>query len=342
MNRQFDLVAVGNAIMDIVCHCDDSFLLTHRLPKGCMTLVPSPVYITDALKHLRPAAQVSGGSAANVAGGLASLGGSSAFIGSVAGDSFGNSFRHDIRGIGVHFDTPTNDAVGRSTSHSLVLVTPDGQRTMLTYLDPDHGFLTNQLCVRTIRDAHTVYLEGYLFDRADALALLQKVTRHAKLAGARLAFCLPDRLCIDRHRTLIRSYIHASVDILFANEREICSLYSVRTFEEAARRVSHDVRLAVLTQSERGSVIVTNNELLKVPAEHVPRVKDVTGSGDLYASGFIYAMLRGADHGVAARLGSFAAAEIVTVSGARPEVRLNHLARLRGKFDELGCTAAPV
>ena len=221
MTKQFDLVAVGNAIMDIVCPCDENFLLSLRAPKGCTTLVPSPVYINDALKRLKPGIEVSGGSAANVAGGIASLGGSAAFMGSIADDEYGNCFRHDIRGIGVNFDTLTDKASGRSTSHSLVLVTPDGKRTMLTYLGDDRGFLINELCVDKIRDARTVYVEGYLFDRIDAVALLRKVTRHAKSSGARLVFCLPDKLCIGRHRTAIRNYIRASVDVLFANEQEI-------------------------------------------------------------------------------------------------------------------------
>ncbi len=335
MAKQFDLVAIGHAIMDRVHRCDDDFLNRLGLPKGGMTIAQSPQEIEDIASQLTPGFEVSGGSAANVAVGMASLGGRAAFIGRVADDTYGRMFRHDIRGSGVVFDMPAVTVSFKGTSHALILVTPDGRRTMLTHLGCSAGLDTDLIDARIIENCQIVYLEGYLFDCLNAKAVFDHVIKLARASGKRIAFCLPDTLCIDRHRSGLLELIEGSVDLLFANELEAMSLYRVETFEDALQRAGRDVMLTLMTRSERGAVVALNGQRIVEPAESVQKVMDETGAGDMYAAGFIYAWLQSADLHTAIRFGSFAAAEIISLSGARPEVRLEHLAKLRGLVDKI-------
>jgi sugar/nucleoside kinase (ribokinase family) len=323
----YDVVAIGNAIVDIIGRCDDAFLDRHGAPKGHMRLVDAAT-VTKLYQSMGPAIEISGGSAANTMVGLASFGGRAAFIGKVAEDEFGRIFRHDIHAAGVTFKT--GPVAGKTpTSRSLILVTPDGQRTMNTFLgistDLDHGEVDPEL----IRASNIVYLEGYLFDRPEAKEAFRQAAAIAASAGRRSALTLSDSFCVNRHRAEFLDLIRNGIDILFANETEITALYETDNFDEAKRRAQADTKLAVLTRSEKGSVIVTHDETHEIPIERV-KVVDTTGAGDMYAAGFLFGLTRGYNLADAGRLGSFAAGEIIGHIGARPEVRFSHLARMRG------------
>lgn len=326
---QFDVVAIGNAIVDIIGRCDDTFLDRHGAPKGHMRLV-DPATINTIYRDMGPAIEISGGSAANTVVGISSLGGRTAFIGKVAEDEFGRIFRHDITASGVSFKTPAVVDGSRATSRSLILVTPDGQRTMNTFLGISTDLDQGEVDPAVIQSASIVYLEGYLFDRDEAKAAFRQAVEIANKAGRRVALTLSDSFCVNRHRAEFLALIRSGIAILFANESEILALYETQSFDEAMRHVARDTRLAVLTRSEKGSVIVSDGTPILVAADPVRRVVDTTGAGDLYAAGFLYGLARNYDLADAGRLGSFAAAEIIGQMGARPEVKLSHLARMRG------------
>lgn len=326
----YDLVAIGNAIVDIVRRTDDAFVAELGWPKGRMTMVESPSDIALARSKLKGGIEVAGGSAANTAVGVASFGGRAAFIGKVAEDEFGRMFRHDIRGTGVAFPTPAVAIAGKVTSHSLVLVTPDGRRTMGTYLGCSTEFDGGMVDEATIRNAKIVHLEGYLFDRPRAQAAFHDAIAYAKAAGCLVSMALADPLCVDRHRAAFLGLVRSGLGLVIANEAEIMSLYETDDFDEAVRRVGQDTALAVLTRSAKGSVVVHKGEALAIAPEPISRVVDATGAGDIYASGFLFGLARGLGHKAAGRLASFAATEILGQLGARPEVRLANRARMRG------------
>ncbi len=329
MPGTFDVVAIGNAIVDIIGRCDDSFLDRHQAPKGHMRLVDTAT-IGTIYKDMGPGIEISGGSAANTVVGVASLGGRAAFIGKVAEDEFGRIFRHDIGAAGVSFKTPAVVDSSRSTSRSLILVTPDGQRTMNTFLGISTDLDQGEVDPEVIKASNIVYLEGYLFDRDEAKAAFRQAVDIANKAGRRVALTLSDSFCVNRHRAEFLALIRSGIGILFANESEILSLYETNSFDEAVRNVARDTRLAVLTRSEKGSVIVSEGEPIQISPEPVRKVVDTTGAGDLYAAGFLFGLARDFDLKSAGQLGSFAAAEIIGQMGARPEVKLSHLARMRG------------
>jgi sugar/nucleoside kinase (ribokinase family) len=329
MPGTFDVVAIGNAIVDILGRCDDGFLDRHQAPKGHMRLVDTDT-ISAIYKDMGPAIEISGGSAANTVVGVASLGGRAAFIGKVAEDEFGRIFRHDIAAAGVSFKTPAVVDSARATSRSLILVTPDGQRTMNTFLGISTDLDQGEVDPEVIKASNIVYLEGYLFDRDEAKAAFRQAVDIANKAGRRVALTLSDSFCVNRHRAEFLALIRSGIGILFANESEILSLYETHSFDEAVRNVARDTRLAVLTRSEKGSVIVSEGEPIQIAVEPVKKVVDTTGAGDLYAAGFLFGLARDFDLESAGQLGSFAAAEIIGQMGARPEVKLSHLARMRG------------
>lgn len=328
-STQYDVVAIGNAIVDIIGRCEDSFLDKHGAAKGHMHLV-DPATISKIYGDMGPGIEISGGSAANTAAGIASLGGRAAFIGKVADDEFGRIFRHDIGAAGVAFNTAAAENSDLATSRSLILVTPDGQRTMNTYLGISTDFNRAEVDPAVIEASTYVYLEGYLFDRDEAKAAFRQAVDIANNAGRQVALTLSDSFCVDRHRKEFLELIRSGIAILFANESEILSLYECASFDEAVARVSRDTKLAVLTRSEKGSVVVSEGSPVLVTPEPVQTVVDTTGAGDLYAAGFLFGLARGDDLQTAGRFGSFAAAEIIGQMGARSEVKLSHLARMRG------------
>lgn len=328
-NTRFDVVGIGNAIVDIIGRCTDDFLVRHGALKGHMRLVDAET-VDSLYRAMGPAVEVSGGSVANTMVGIASLGGRAAFIGKVAADEFGQIFAHDIRAAGVHFDTAASSS-GIPTARCLILVTPDGERTMNTYLGISPDLDGGEVDPDVIRSAGIVYLEGYLFDRPEAKAAFRQAAQIAAQAGRKVALSLSDGFCVDRHRQEFLDLVKNSIDILIANEDEITSLYQVPTFEEAARLAQADTHLAVLTRSEKGSVIcVQGQEPIAIPATPVNELVDATGAGDLYAAGFLFGLARGCSLEQAGRLGSMAAAEVISHFGARPQVKLSELARSNG------------
>jgi sugar/nucleoside kinase (ribokinase family) len=317
---RYDVVAIGNAIVDIIGRCDDAFLAKHGAPKGHMRLVDAPT-IDTLYSGMGPAIEISGGSAANTMVGVASFGGKAAFIGKVAGDEFGRIFRHDIGAAGVRFDSKAVD--GRApTSRSLILVTPDGERTMNTFLgistELDHGEVDPEL----IRQSGIVYLEGYLFDRPEAKAAFRQAADVAKTSGRRVALTLSDGFCVDRHREDFLALVDDGIDILFANEDEITKLYGTESFDDGVAEVRGRCEIAAVTRGAAGSVIVVGDETIEVAAQPVARLVDTTGAGDLYAAGFLFGLTAGRPLPDCGRLGSLAASAVIGHMGPRPGLSL--------------------
>ena len=327
--QDHDVVGIGNALVDIIGQCDDTFLSRHDRAKGSMALVDAAT-VKTLYDAMGPGIEMSGGSAANTVVGVASFGGRAGFIAKTADDQFGQVFRHDIRAAGVTYTTTPAAAGGEPTGCSLILVTPDGQRTMNTMLGVSPYLGAEEVDAALIRSGRILYLEGYLFDRPQAMAAFRLAAEIAAKAGRQVALTLSDPFCVDRHRAEFQAFVRGSVDILFANEAEITSLYQVNTFEEAVQRTRTEAKLAAITRSEKGSVIVSGEETIAVPAAPVAKVVDTTGAGDLYAAGFLFGLARGKDYETAGRLGSLAAAEIISHVGARPQVKLAELARKAG------------
>jgi sugar/nucleoside kinase (ribokinase family) len=325
-DTRFDVVGIGNAIVDVIGRCNDDFLAQHGTPKGRMQLVDAAT-VASLYKAMGPAVEISGGSVANTMVGIASFGGRSAFIGKVAADEFGRIFAHDIRAARVHFDTaPANS--GLPTARSLILVTPDGERTMNTFLGVSPDLNRGEVDPEVIRSAGIVYLEGYLFDRPEAKEAFRQAAEIAAAAGRKVALTLSDAFCVDRHRDEFLDLIRSRVDILIANESEITSLYQVPSFEAAAMLAQADSHLAALTRSAQGSMIYARGQQpIAIPAAPVDAVVDTTGAGDLYAAGFLFGLASGCALELAGRLGSLAAAEIISHVGARPRQNLADLAR---------------
>ncbi len=325
---KYDVVAIGNAIVDVIGRCDDRFLTQYGTAKGSMRLVDAAT--ADRLYgEMGPAVETSGGSAANTAVGVASFGGRSAFIGKVADDEFGRIFTHDLRAAGVFFDTPAAKAA-QPTARSLILVTPDGERTMNTFLGVSPELDRGEVDVDLIRAASVLYLEGYLFDKPAAKAAFRQAADAAEKVDTKVALTLSDPFCVDRHRAEFLEFIRAKVDILFANEAEITSLYQVDQFDRAARLSRNDTKLAVLTRGAKGSLILNDDKATTIVPQLVRTVVDSTGAGDLYASGFLYGFAQGRSLETCGRLGSLAAAEIISHLGARPHTPLAQLAQKKG------------
>lgn len=325
----FDILSIGNAIVDVMRRCDDSFLAHMPGAKGHMTLVASSAAIRESLKKLKPGMEIAGGGATNLAVGVSYLGGKAGFIGRVAEDEFGRIFQHDLRSAGVTFASTSTAVEGKETAHSLILVTPDGKRTMFTFLGcaPE---ISLRLIDRSMLDkAKIVFAEGFLMDRPETRDVLA-VLPSAAAAGRRTAIALSDALCVKRHRLAFLKLIKSGVGIVFANETEAKALYDTQSLDDALQHLRKDAQVAVVTRSEKGSLILSGDEAIQVPAERVDKVVDTTGAGELYAAGFLYGLSHGMSLEASGRLGAFAAAEVVGVMGARPQQRLAHLAKMRG------------
>jgi sugar/nucleoside kinase (ribokinase family) len=319
----FDVAAVGNAIVDVLAQAGDGFLESRRLEKGAMTLVDAGQ--SDALyAAMPPGTEMSGGSAANTIAGIASLGGRAAYIGKVRDDQLGRVFAHDIRAAGVAFDTaPLRD--GPSTARCLILVTPDAQRTMQTYLGASVELTGEDIDPEVIAAAQITYLEGYLWDRPTAKAAFVRASELAHAAGRRVALTLSDPFCVERHRASFLELVERHIDVLFANEREIVALYETATFDDAVARVRGHCEVAALTRSELGSVVVAGDATHVIDAAPVEAVVDTTGAGDLYAAGFLFGLTHGRDLAACGRIASICAAEVIGHVGARPQARLADL-----------------
>jgi sugar/nucleoside kinase (ribokinase family) len=324
--HDLDVVGIGNALVDVITHETDAFLAEQHLVKGSMTLID-----TDRAVHLYDAMgsglEMSGGSAANTMTGIASFGGSAAYIGKVADDQLGEVFGHDLRAVGVGFRNPPS-AVGVPTGRCLIVVTPDAQRTMNTYLGVSALLGPEDVDDDLVARAKVVYLEGYLWDRPEAKEAYRKAATVAHDAGGKVSLTLSDSFCVERHRTDFFELVEHQVDILFANEHELQALYQVDDFDDALQGVRGHCEIAAITRGKAGSVIVSGSELHVIDAHPVEAVVDTTGAGDLYASGFLYGYTHGEALADCGRLGSLAAAEVIAHVGARPLVELRRLAGL--------------
>jgi len=326
MAALYDVAAIGNAIVDVLASADDAFLKAEQLDKGSMRLIDE-ARANDLYSRMASGVEASGGSAANTIAGVASLGGRARFVGKVATDTLGKVFTHDIRAIGAHFDTQPLTA-SPATGRCLINVTPDGERTMCTFLGAAVR-LTPSDVTPAIADAEILYLEGYLFDPEEARAAFAKAAATARAASRTIALSLSDAFVVERHRAALLAFIDAEVDLLFANEAEVCALFQT-DFEAAVAAARGRVKIAAVTRGPRGSVVVANGANIKVAAEPVVRVVDTTGAGDQYAAGFMIGLASGRPLQDCGRLGSIAAAEVISHFGPRPQTRLKDLAAAKG------------
>lgn len=326
-DRQFDVVGVGNAIVDVIAHVEDGFIAEHQLNKGSMTLIDAG-RATELYRVMPPAIEASGGSAANTIAGVASFGGRVGYVGKVRGDQLGEVFRHDIRATGVHYEVPLAEA-GPPTARCLILVTPDAERTMNTFLGISTLLEPADVDEALVAAAKVVYCEGYLWDVESAKAAIRKAMAIAKQQDAKVALTLSDTFCVDRHRDEFRQLLDHYVDVVFANEAELCALYEVSDVEQAVKEVRGSVEIACVTHGPRGSSVVTAAEIVDVPAWTTGTVIDTTGAGDLYAAGFLSGYTTGTDLRTAAWYGSVAAGECIGHTGPRPQTPL------RGVVDRL-------
>ena len=319
----YDVVGIGNAIVDVISHEDENFLDTHNLIKDSMALINTDTAVS-LYNEMSPTVQSSGGSAANTMSGVASLGGKAAYIGKIRDDHLGEFFAHDINAAGVHFKVkPASE--GLPTARSMIIVTPDGSRTMNTYLGISTNLSKEDLDVQLLENAQILYCEGYIWDIETTKDTIRSAIAIAKGANRTISFTLSDSFCVSRHKDEWIDLINEQVDILFGNEDEIKELSGCGTLSEAAQWIQGKVKIACLTLAERGSIIVTEDEIIGVGAKAVNQVTDSTGAGDLYASGFLFGYARGLDLKICGELASIAAAEIITHTGARPLVPLKNL-----------------
>ncbi len=321
--KRFDVVGIGNAIVDVIAHVDDGFIVANDLNKGIMTLIDAD-RATQLYGVMPPAIEASGGSAANTMAGVASFGGSVAYVGKVRQDQLGEVFRHDIRAVGVHYEQDLSGN-GLPTARCLILVTPDAERTMNTFLG-----ISSLLEPADVRDdlvagGKVIYCEGYLWDVESAKAAIRKAMEVGKASGAKVALTLSDTFCVDRHRDEFLHLVEHYVDIVFANEAEILSLYQTDDIDVALKAVRGHAEIACVTRSAKGSVILTADEVVEVPAWSTGEVIDTTGAGDLYAAGFLHGHTTGKDLFTSGWYGSVAAGECISHTGPRPDVSLAEL-----------------
>jgi len=318
---RYDVLGIGNAIVDVIARAEDDFLVAQGMHKGAMALIDE-ARAQSIYAAMGPAVESSGGSAANTIVGVASFGARAAFVGKVKDDKLGQIFAHDIRAARVAFDTKPASG-GPSTARCYIMVTPDGERTMNTFLGAAQDLKPSDIDEGQVASAAVTYLEGYLWDPPRAKEAFVKAAAIAHKAGRRVALTLSDAFCVDRYRGEFLDLIRkGTVDIVFANERELHSLYETADFDTAVKALRGEAKLAVITRSEKGCVVVSKAAIETVAAEPVEQIVDVTGAGDLFAAGFLVGLARGKDHHTAARLGGLAAAEVIQHIGARPAVSL--------------------
>jgi sugar/nucleoside kinase (ribokinase family) len=323
--KSLDVLCIGNAVVDVIAATDDDFLKQEGLDKGSMRLIDAEE-ATRLYGRMGPGREISGGSAGNTAAGVAMLGGRAGFIGQVADDQLGEVYRHDVSSIGVEFTTPARPQAEAPTGRVLVLVTPDAQRTMNTFLGAAQNLSSDALDEAQLKSAKILYLEGYLWDPEVPRAAMERAIEVSRAAGGAIAFTLSDSFCIERHRDSFNALIDSGrLDILFANEAEIVSLTGESDFDSAVASAAARVPVLVVTRGEKGAVAVEGGEQVEVPAERVERIVDTTGAGDLFAAGFLAGRAQGRSNLESLRMGAIAAAEVISHYGARPEADLKAL-----------------
>jgi adenosine kinase len=328
-SAKYDVLGIGNAIFDVLVQTDESFLAAHGMTKGGMALIDEARAVS-IYRDMGTAVEMSGGSAANTIVGIANLGARAAYVGKVKDDQIGRLYIHDIRAAKVAFETqPASD--GPATGCSYILVTPDGERTMNTYLGAAQELVPGDIDPGQIAAASVVYLEGYLWDPKSAKEAFVKAADIAHGAGSQVALTLSDSFCVDRYRDEFLDLMRkGTVDLIFANEAELHSLYQTSDFDTALKQLRKDTNLAVVTRSEKGCVVASPDGVIAVPAFPIEKMVDTTGAGDLFAAGFLFGMVRGAGYENAGRLGALAAAEVIQHIGARPQTSLKELAQKNG------------
>src|SRR6266581_5499805 len=328
-DAKYDVLGIGNAIFDVLVKTDESFLSRHGMAKGGMMLIDE-ARAAAIYRDMGPATEMSGGSAANTIVGIASLGARAAYIGKVKDDQIGRLYTHDIRAAQVAFETaPASD--GPATGCCYILVTPDGERTMNTYLGAAQELMPGDIDAAQVAASAIVYLEGYLWDPKNAKEAFVKAATIAHGAGRQVALTLSDSFCVDRYRDEFLDLMRKrTVHLVFANEAELHSLYQTSDFDTALKELRKDVKLGVVTRSEKGCVVASKDGVIAVPAFPIERMVDTTGAGDLFAAGFLFGLVRDADYENAGRLGALAAAEIIQHIGARPQTSLKELAKANG------------
>jgi sugar/nucleoside kinase (ribokinase family) len=328
-DAKYDVLGVGNAIFDVLVKTDEAFLASHGMTKGSMALIDED-RAAAIYRDMGPATEMSGGSGANTIVGISSLGARAAFVGKVKHDQIGKLYTHDIRAAGVAFATkPASD--GPATGCSYILVTGDGERTMNTYLGAAQRLSPADIDGDEIAASKIVYLEGYLWDPKDAKDAFVKASQIAHQAGRQVALTLSDAFCVDRYRgEFVELMRNGTVDLIFANETELHSLYQTSDFDTALKQLRSDAKLGVVTRSEKGCVVASKDEVIAVPAAPVESIVDTTGAGDLFAAGFLFGHVRGFGFENAGKLGALAAAEVIQHIGARPQMSLKELAQQRG------------
>jgi sugar/nucleoside kinase (ribokinase family) len=327
MSSSFDVTAIGNAIVDVIAPADDAFLAAQALVKGSMGLIDDE-RAASLYGAMAAAIETSGGSGANTAAGVASFGARAAYIGKVAPDQLGEVFAHDMRAIGVDFDVAPLTG-GPATGRSLINVTPDGERTMATFLGASNQLTADDVKVELIEASQIVFLEGYLFDPSEARRAFAKAAAIARGCGRTIAFTLSDSFVVERHREALLDFIDGQVDVVFANEAEITALFQT-TFDEALDALAFKSRMACVTRGEQGSVITQGADRFAIPIYPVETLVDTTGAGDQYAAGVLYGLARGLPLDHCGRLGALAASEVISHYGPRPQVSLARLASEKG------------
>jgi len=328
-DAKYDVLGIGNAIFDVLVKTDEGFLSRHGMTKGGMALIDE-ARATAIYRDMGPATEMSGGSAANTIVGIANLGARAAYVGKVKDDQIGRLYTHDIRAAGVTFETRAA-ADGPATGCCYILVTGDGERTMNTYLGAAQELTPADIDAAEIAASRFVYLEGYLWDPQNAKEAFVKASRIAHESGREVALTLSDSFCVDRYRGEFLDLMrNGTVDIVFANEAELHSLYQTSDFDGALTQLRQDVKLGVVTRSEKGCVVASGAGVIAVPAYPIETMVDTTGAGDLFAAGFMFGLVRGAGFENAGRLGALAAAEVIQHIGARPQVSLKELAQQQG------------
>jgi sugar/nucleoside kinase (ribokinase family) len=328
-DAKYDVLGIGNAIFDVLVQADEGFLARHGMTKGGMALIDE-ARATAIYQDMGPATEMSGGSAANTIVGVANLGARAAYVGKIKDDQIGRLYAHDIRAAGVAFDTKAASD-GPATGCSYILVTPDGERTMNTYLGAAQNLTPADIDEAQIAASRIVYLEGYLWDPANAKQAFVKAAGIAHGAGRQVALTLSDSFCVDRYRDEFLELMRkGTVDLVFANEAELHSLYQTSDFDSALKQLRVDTKLGVVTRSEKGCVVASKDGVVTAPAFPIDRLVDTTGAGDLFAAGFLFGLVRNASYENAGRLGALAAAEVIQHIGARPQVSLKELAMQNG------------
>jgi sugar/nucleoside kinase (ribokinase family) len=328
-SAKYDVLGIGNAIFDVLVRTDDGFLDSHGMTKGGMALIDE-ARAASIYRDMGPATEMSGGSAANTIVGIANLGARAAYVGKVRDDQIGRLYAHDIRAAGVAFETKPAPG-GPATGCSYILVTPDGERTMNTYLGAAQDLTPADIDDAQIAASAVVYLEGYLWDPASAKAAFVKASTIAHGAGRQVALTLSDSFCVDRYRDEFLGLMrNGTADLIFANEAELRSLYQTQDFDAALTQLRNDVKLGIVTRSEKGCVVASSDGVISVPAFPITKLVDTTGAGDLFAAGFLFGLVRGAGYEKAGMLGGLAAAEVIQHIGARPQTSLKELAQKHG------------